>query len=153
MTTFRRPAWFTARDTGEHVRTQFERDAREHSIEIVAYCFMPDHLHALICGTSEDAYAKGFFRGFRQRSGYRHHRRFTDRLWQEGYFDRHLRSEEATFDVVSYIVANPVRAGLCDSPEDYPYTGSSRYSLHEIAQSVVWNPYRSAKASRSASLP
>jgi hypothetical protein len=32
----------------------------------------------------------------------------------KGYFDRVLRDEEATLDVVSYIVLNPVKAGLCD---------------------------------------
>ena len=35
------------------------------------------------------------------------------------------------------IVANPVRAGLVKSVTDYPYSGSSLYSLQELAESGV----------------
>jgi hypothetical protein len=61
-------------------------------------------------------------------------------LWQEGFFDRSLREQDATFDVVSYILENPIRAGLSADAVSYPYAGSRRYSLDEIAASVQWRP-------------
>ena len=61
-------------------------------------------------------------------------------LWQEGYFDRALRDQEATLDVVSYIVLNPVRAGLCARAADYPYLGSSRYNMAELMTATEWRP-------------
>ena len=42
------------------------------------------------------------------------------RLWQPGYFDRALRAEEDVRRVARYIVANPLRAGLCERIGDYP---------------------------------
>jgi hypothetical protein len=53
-------------------------------------------------------------------------------LWQEGYFDRFLRSDEASLDVVRYLVDNPIKAGLCVDVRTYPYLGSSRYTLDEL---------------------
>jgi len=51
-----------------------------------------------------------------------------------------FHDKDDTFDVVSYIVANPVRAGMCESACEYPFSGSSRYSLQELAESVQWRP-------------
>jgi REP-associated tyrosine transposase len=101
---------------------------------------MEDHLHALVAGSDEHSDLKRFTYAFRQKSGYDYRRQRGHRLWQEGYFDRVLREQDATFDVVSYTVANPVRAGISADVTSYPYSGSSRYSLDEIVTSVQWRP-------------
>jgi hypothetical protein len=77
---------------------------------------------------------------FRQKAAYHYRLQRGVRLWQEGFFDKVLREQDATFDVVSYIVANPVRAGLCADVMSYPYVGSSRYALEEIVTAVQWRP-------------
>ena len=41
-------------------------------------------------------------------------------LWQAGYHDRALRSEEDIKVLARYMVANPVRAGLVKRVQDYP---------------------------------
>ena len=82
----------------------------------------------------------GAWRRSVSKPGYAHRRVYGERFWQDGYFDRHLRREEVTLDIVSYIVCNPVRAGLCVSVEDYPWSGSSVYPLREILQDVRWRP-------------
>jgi len=101
---------------------------------------MEDHLHALVAGSVEQANAKEFAAVFRQKAGFHFRRQRGERLWQEGFFDKVLRERDATFDVVSYILANPVRAGLCADPASYPYSGSSRYSLEEVVTSIQWRP-------------
>jgi hypothetical protein len=53
-------------------------------------------------------------------------------LWQDGYFDRVLRHEEATLDVLRYIILNPVRGGLCTDPTEYALVGSGRYSVSDL---------------------
>ena len=140
MCTFRRRRYFTSAESVDLVRGQLLPTAAQYAVEIVAYCFMEDHLHALVAGSAEQANTKKFAQVFRQRAGYHFRRRRGDRLWQEGFFDRSLREQDATFDVVSYIVANPIRAGLSADAVSYPYSDSSRYSLDEIATSVQWRP-------------
>ncbi|RKX42538.1 MAG: hypothetical protein DRP64_09705 [Verrucomicrobia bacterium] len=45
-------------------------------------------------------------------------------IWQAEFFDRLLRSDESLTDKWRYVEMNPVRAGLCESPDDYPYLGT-----------------------------
>ncbi len=40
------------------------------------------------------------------------------RLWQQGFFERTLRNDEAIEVVARYIEGNPVRAGLVTSAND-----------------------------------
>jgi putative transposase len=148
MCTFGRRPYFCTDATTDRVRRQLLQSAGCYAIEIVAYCFMPDHLHALISGSDATCDARAYLTFFRQSSGFAHRGACGTRLWQQGYFDRHLRDRDATLDVVSYIVCNPVRGGLCESPEQYRWSGSSVYELGEIVRDVQWRP-RSAKASRS----
>jgi hypothetical protein len=42
-------------------------------------------------------------------------------VWQKGFYDRALRSDEDVAAVARYIVANPLRAGLVDSVREYPF--------------------------------
>jgi hypothetical protein len=47
-----------------------------------------------------------------------------------------LRDDEGTIGVAKYIVENPVRAGLVERPEDYPYLGSLTVTVRELLYSV-----------------
>jgi REP element-mobilizing transposase RayT len=100
---------------------------------------MPDHLHALLEGRTARANCRKCADVFRRRSGLDFRRREGTRLWQEGYFDRVLRNEEATVDVVGYIVLNPMKAGLCADPRDYLLSGSTRYDVSELLTASLWN--------------
>jgi len=140
MCTFGRLPVFTTTPTVAAVRDQLLLNAASCDVDILAYCFMPDHLHYLAEGLTEAADLRNFTRGFRQRSGYQYRQQHRSRLWQEGYFDRHLREEDATYDVVSYIVANPIRAGLSRSLAEYPHVGATRYGLEELTDYVRWKP-------------
>jgi REP element-mobilizing transposase RayT len=42
-------------------------------------------------------------------------------VWQPGFHDRALRSDEDFGDAARYLVANPIRAGLVSSLADYPF--------------------------------
>jgi len=41
--------------------------------------------------------------------------------WQEGCFDRLLRSNESLSEKWEYLRQNPIRAGLVQDPDDWPY--------------------------------
>ncbi|HEY4530810.1 MAG TPA: hypothetical protein VIG97_10885 [Luteimonas sp.] len=41
--------------------------------------------------------------------------------WQPGFHDRALRAEEDLLAVARYVVANPIRAGLCRGFGAWPY--------------------------------
>ena len=121
MCTFERKHHFSNRDFGANVTEHLLRTATARDIEVIAYCFMPDHVHLLVAGKSASANSKRFADVFRQVSGFHFRRQRDERLWQEGYYDHVLREEEATIPVARYIVLNPVRAGLCDEASSYRF--------------------------------
>jgi putative transposase len=91
--------------------------ASRYGFEIVAYCFMPDHLHLLVAG-GQDASLGRSVQHFKQATGHRH-----PGLWQRSYYDHILRQEEDLEDVARYIWANPVRAGVVEDVLAYSYSG------------------------------
>ena len=87
---------------------------------------MPDHVHLLVCGLRASSAFKPCITLARQRSAHALRSRFGERLWQDGYVDRLLRRGEEPVTVTGYILNNPVRAGLCSKPGEYPYCWTSR---------------------------
>ena len=47
----------------------------------------------------------------------------SPKLWQPGFFDHILRSDESYGEKWNYIHENPVRAGLVKSADNWPYQG------------------------------
>ena len=104
---------------------------------------MSNHLHALVHGTRVDAHFREFVRLWKQQTGFEWKQQTGEPLWQEGYYERVLRDAETDLWVISYIAANPVRAGLCATPDAYPLFGSSKYSVAEIltlTELMPWQP-------------
>jgi putative transposase len=140
MCTHQRRRWFTHASVVALGRLLLLRTAASQDFAIAAYCFMPDHLHALVEGESEVADLRRFVSLFKQQAGFRFSREHDGVLWQDGYHDRILRDDEQTLEVARYVLENPVRAGLVSSYEQYPFSGSGKYSVRELAEAVAFRP-------------
>jgi REP element-mobilizing transposase RayT len=86
--------------------------------QITLLLLMPDHLHALLSFASDASMSAvvGDWKHFHAR---KHHI-----AWQEGYFDHRLRDDERGEQLsakMNYIRQNPVVAGLCAKPQDWPW--------------------------------
>lgn len=129
----RRP-YFTVAEDVALVREQFLRAAREADFALIVYCFMPDHVHLLVEGLRDDGDLRRFVKASKQYAAFYFQRRRQERLWQRYGYERVLRSEEATPDVVRYTIANPVRGAIVASPEEYAFWGSTIYSREELLE-------------------
>lgn len=134
--TDRRRRCFVTGDEVETVSTQSARAAGEQRVALLAYCYMPDHVHLLVEGEADDSDCLRFIARAKQFSGFHYKARFGQRLWQRYGYEHTLRSEEAAISVARYILENPIRAGLVARVEDYPFAGSSRYTVEQILDSV-----------------
>jgi putative transposase len=114
------------------VLSQMLRAARDEQFAVVAYCFMPDHVHLLVEGQADTSDCLRFIKGAKQYSGYHYSKIIGDRLWQRYGFERVLRNDEATLAVAKYTLENPLRAGVVNRVEDYPFVGSATHTLQEI---------------------
>ena len=139
LCTAQRSTWFANADIAGAVLSQIRESARKYQFAILVYCFMSDHVHLLVEGLAEDAELPTFVKHAKQISGHAHTQQFGTFLWQPSWFDRVLRDDEITQDVIRYILLNPVRAGLVQSATDYPLSGSDVYSISAILEDVVKN--------------
>jgi REP element-mobilizing transposase RayT len=110
-------------DTAGWVVGFLDESAKTSRFEVLAYCAMPDHLHVLGQGVSDESDAIRFIQRFKQMSGFYYKRASGARLWQESFHDRALRRVEDLNSIARYIADNPVRAGLIDDALRWPYTG------------------------------
>ena len=112
-------------DTHAILREVWDTGSRLHGWRVGRYVVMPDHVH-LICAPNPNAASLGVFvRGWKEWSCKHFRRRLglIDFQWQPNFFDHVLRSEESYSEKWQYVRNNPVRAGLANDADDWPYSG------------------------------
>ena len=85
-----------------------------------AWVVMPDHLHWLV--TLQTGNISRLMQRIKGQSAISINRvlGIHGQLWQKGFHDRAIRTEEDLQAIARYVVANPLRAGLVDKIGDYP---------------------------------
>src|SRR4029078_229126 len=86
---------------------------------------MPDHIHVIVAPTKKREAKLGNFSASLKR--WMREELKACWQWQTGCFDRLLRTNESLHDKWLYIRENPVRAGLVQKWEDWPY----RYEFNQ----------------------
>ncbi len=127
---------FVDQDVVHQTLRHFLQSAEHTDVEVSAYCFMPDHLHLLIASVLAGDLDK-FMRRAKQMSGYAFAQATGQHLWQTGYHDRALRSDDEALTVIAYMVANPVRRGFVERSEDWPFWGATSYSRVEVLEAIA----------------
>jgi REP-associated tyrosine transposase len=130
------------------VLPQILRAAAENHFALIAYCFMPDHLHLIASGENDDADCKAFIKAGKQYSAYYYSRVQRMRLWERYGHDRVIRDDMELAMTIGYVVANPVTAGLVKHPRDYPFLGSTKYAIDELLR---WCEYPETSGHMSSS--
>jgi REP-associated tyrosine transposase len=108
------------------------REQKKYSLH--EFVVMPNHFHLLITPgeTLERALqlVKGGF-SFRAKKELR----VAGEIWQNSFYDRRVRDITEYDKMRIYIHQNPVRAGLVERAEDYPYCSANpRFRLDEVPQ-------------------
>ncbi|HSH39970.1 MAG TPA: hypothetical protein VK993_14445 [Chthoniobacterales bacterium] len=88
---------------------------------IGSYVIMPDHLH-LFCSPVRDEFTMEQWVTFWKRI-FRRETGEDAPHFQSDCFHHRLRHDESYADKVAYVRANPVRAGLVASAEEWPFQG------------------------------
>jgi putative transposase len=105
--------------------------ASEMDVSIIAFCFMPDHVHLLLSpGLMGDLVE--FIRDYKSRTTrlcWEHG--IHGKVWQRSFYDHILREFDDPMKHVRYILENPVREQMVDSFSEYPWCGSFEYDVFE----------------------
>jgi putative transposase len=93
-----------------------------HRWEGWAYCLMGNHFHLVLqpphLGLSEGMQILNA--GYAVRTDRRYGR--SGHLVQNRFYSHEVESEDHLLELCRYVVLNPVRAGLCHSPADWPWS-------------------------------
>ena len=142
------PHWFQANTIymltasiyqGEHVihsperkivwRDSFIEAAKLYSWHIIAWVVLRNHYHAMVASPENPSSLSKFTASYYK---------FTSRKWNEendsrgrkvwwNYWDTCIRSEKDYYNRLQYIFWNPVKHGLVENPEDYPFSSYTDY--------------------------
>jgi putative transposase len=86
------------------------------------FVVMPDHLHLLMT-VREDMTIEKAMQLIKGRFSYRLKREFQylGEVWQRGFSEMRADDDESFLSYREYIAQNPVKAGLAESPGQYPF--------------------------------
>ncbi len=96
--------------------------AAKRKFRVHDFVVMPDHVHLLLTVGSDMTIERamqfikgGFSYRLKKELGY------SGEVWQRGFSEVRIQDERIFLQHRQYIAENPLKAGLADSPEKFPY--------------------------------
>ena len=135
----------------------FAEVVQRHDWLVHVYCLMTNHYHLVVealrdelsdgCHRLNGVYAQTFNRRYKRKG----------HLWGDRFWSGPIDSDEQFEDTCAYVLNNPVRAGLCDEPAHWPWSGSRMErtrggSRYEAGPSAAVRSPSSGAIGRSASV-
>ena len=134
----RRPL-LTTDDSRRIFESALERVRRSFNLQVYGYVIMPEHVHLLLSEPQRDTLAEAL-KSLKQGAS----RRLIGSLplkpkdglsgdvakhfWQKRYYDFNIRDYAQFVEKLRYLHRNPVKAGLCERPEDWEWSSFRHYA-------------------------
>jgi putative transposase len=98
---------------------------------LIAWCIMPNHVHALVEPMIPLSSIVQSWKSYTACEGKRIASEQgiispANGFWMREFWDRFIRDEEHFRQVVDYIHENPVKAGLCTTPDTWPWSSARK---------------------------
>jgi REP element-mobilizing transposase RayT len=113
------------------------RTARRSRWKVLSFCLLNNHYHLLLRSSGE-ALSRGMHQlngGYAQRFNARHGR--VGHVFQGRFHAALVQEERYLAEALRYVALNPVRAGLCGRPEDWPWSAHRALIGEAIAPSFL----------------
>ena len=96
-------------------------------VAICAYCFMPDHVHAILFPQEETTISDVMMR-FKIAASRRIRPIRGRAFWQSRFYDRAVRTRREYDEAYDYIHMNPVHRGLAGDSLNWPWSSARWYA-------------------------
>ncbi len=117
----RQTTFFRAFDY-EVYRQLLAEQCQKESVAVWTYCLLPNHVHLIAVPSSEGSLARAVGEAHRRYTTMVNRREgWTGCLWQ-GRFASFAMDEAHLYVATRYVLLNPVRAGLVERAEEWPYS-------------------------------
>jgi len=118
---------FFCDDDYETYRRLLREQVLRYKVSVWDYCLMPNHLHLIVVPSDRFGLARALAATHRRyalltngRHGWRGH------LWQERFWSFPM-NETSLAAVTRYVLLNPVRAGLVDRAQEWPFSSARKH--------------------------
>lgn len=93
-------------------------------IEIICYCIMPNHIHLVFELLDKEKLVGDIIASIKKYSARLANKVLnkTGKFWQAESFDRLVRDEKELYNIIKYVLLNPVTAGLVEDYKDWQHT-------------------------------
>ncbi len=100
-----------------------QKGRERNAIELMAFCLMPNHYHLALRSKKPGSMSR-FMQWLHTSYVRYHHQKYqsSGHLWQGRYKNFLVQSEGYLWVLIKYIEANPLRAGLVDRAQAWPYS-------------------------------
>lgn len=100
---------------------------------MIAWVIMPNHVHTLV-ETIKGYPLYSIVHSWKSYTAQEANRILgrTGRFWFREYFDRYIRDERHFVNAVRYTHNNPVKAGLVEKPEDWPFSSARHFDAQGL---------------------
>jgi len=106
--------------------------SKRFSVEIWAYCLMPNHVHHICVPHTETGLARTFNTlHMRYAQHFNARRHVRGHLWQ-GRFYSSILDDAHAFEAVRFVETNPVRRRLVDNAPAYPWSSARSHTTGVI---------------------
>ncbi len=104
---------------------KIEKYKLKYNIDITKYCLMPNHFHFLINAGSKPKKISTFMKCIKTSYAYFFNKKYkqSGHVFQGTFHANPIVSVKQMHDTIEYIKNNPVKKGLIDKAEDWPYSG------------------------------
>lgn len=114
------PQWLRRPDIARIVIEILFAGQRKGFYELGSWVVMPNHLHVLLDPLVDLSRVVSGIKVTSAKEANRILNR-TGAFWSKDYYDRSVRDSAEEQKIVRYIENNPVKAGLCRAPADWPF--------------------------------
>ena len=112
----------------------FERELEtirtRYGFVVAGYVLMPEHVHLLL-GEPRQSSLSIALQVLKQQTSRKLKLLREAQFWQPRYYDFNVHNEEKRIEKLSYMHRNPVKRGLVDKPEDWPWSSFRHYATGE----------------------
>jgi len=112
----------------------FERELEavrvRYGFVVAGYVLMPEHVHLLI-GEPRRSLLSAALQVLKQQTSRKLKRPGELQFWQRRYYDFNVHNEEKRVEKLRYMHRNPVKRGLIEKPEQWPWSSFRHYVTGE----------------------
>jgi putative transposase len=128
----------------ETFERELETVRQRYQFVIAGYVLMPEHVHLLV-GEPVKASLAVVVQVLKQQTSRKLKQLGEIRFWQRRYYDFNVHNELKRVEKLRYMHRNPVKRGLVEEPEDWPWSSFRHYATGEIGTVEIesqWTAHR-----------